>query len=174
MALKPDRKFVDGTDVSYFMPTTAQRGIAVIFGSTAGSGVAMDDPSAVVQAPTGTVYGLLAGGIGSGCPIVGILLTDVVNVDLTKYHLNQHQDQVQIGGKVTLLRRGTCVTNMIATGFNPTAGQIALAYDTVGNMTGVTAATFATLAGYGSWSKIGTWLSSKDTDGYAKLEVNLV
>ena len=173
MALKPDRKFVDGTDVSYFMPTTAQRGIAVIFGSTAGSGVAMDDPSAVVQAPTGGA-GLVVSACGSGNAVVGILLTDVVNVDLTKYHLNQHQDQVQIGGKVTLLRRGTCVTNMIATGFNPSAGQIAIAYDNVGNMTGVAPATLAALAGYGAWTKIGTWLSSKDSDGYAKLEVNLV
>src|SRR5208283_1619393 len=134
MALKPDRKFVDGTDISYFMTMVAQRGAAVILGTAGGgSGVAMDDPNATVQLPTGTVFGLAANGIGSGNQVIGILLTDVVNVDLTKYHLNQHQDQVQIGGKVTLLRRGTCTTNMIATGFNPTAGQVAIAYDTTGN-----------------------------------------
>lgn len=172
MALKPDRKFVDGTDISYFMTMTAQRGAAVVLGTTAGSGAAMDDPNAVVQLPTGASFGATFAGYGSGQQVMGVLLTDVVNVDLTKYHLNQHQDQVQIGGKVTLLRRGTCLTNMIVTGYNPTAGYQAIAMDNTGNMSGISYTGFGTMGN--SWKSIGTWLSSKDADGYAKLEVNLV
>src|SRR5208283_4759366 len=137
MALKPDRKFVDGTDISYFMTMVAQRGAAVILGTAGGgSGVAMDDPNATVQLPTGTgIGGTTYAAYGSGQNVLGVLLTDVVNVDLTKYHLNQHQDQVQIGGKVTLLRRGTCTTNMILG--SPTPGQVAIVVDSTGNMSGV-------------------------------------
>jgi Arc/MetJ family transcription regulator len=41
----------------------------------------------------------------SGKVPVGLLLNDMVNIDLTRQHLNQHKDEVQKGGKVTLLKR---------------------------------------------------------------------
>ena len=70
----------------------------------------------------------------AGVP-VGILLNDVVNKDLTRTHLNQHKDEVQKGGKVTVLRKGYVVTNAI-TGQDPVAGSGAYASEagTAGNV----------------------------------------
>jgi len=96
----------------------------------------------------------------SGNP-VGILLNDVVNKDLTRTHLNQHKDEVQKGGKVTVLRKGYVVTNAIDG--SPVAGSGAyLSSSVAGNISMVVAGT-----------KIGAFLSSKDEDGYCKVEVNL-
>ena len=60
-------------------------------------------------------------------------MNDVVNKDLTRTHLNQHKDEVQKGGKVTILRKGYVVTNAV-TG-TPTAGGAAYASPaTAGNV----------------------------------------
>jgi len=152
MALKPDRKFTDGTDIHYFMNETATRGIIVTHNtSTTGVGAAMDDANAVVKVPTGT---------GDGIP-AGMLLNDVVNLDLTRQHINQHKDEVQLGGKVTVGTHGWAVTNSIVSGQTPKAGDDAY-YGTSGELT-VTGATY----------KVGKFLSGKDSDGYAKVEVNI-
>lgn len=149
MALKPDRISVLGaTDISYFMNEVAERGIVVIH-ATAGSGAAMDDANATVAIP----------GSGTGDP-AGLLLNDVVNIDLTRQHINWHKDEVQLGGKVTLLRHGQVTTNAIPAADNPTAGD-PLYYTEDGEVT--------TSAGS---SQIGRFLSRKDADGYVKIEVN--
>jgi hypothetical protein len=108
MALKPDRIELL-TDVSFFMNTTAERG-GVASVVTGASGVAMDDATAVVA------YAAAA----SGSKPIGVLLNDVVNIDLTRQHINWHKDEVQLGGKVTLLRQGQVTTNKV-TG-SPAAG----------------------------------------------------
>lgn len=148
MALKPDRIELL-TDVSFFMNTTAERG-GVASVVTGASGVAMDDATAVVS------YAAAA----SGAKPIGVLLNDVVNIDLTRQHINWHKDEVQLGGKVTLLRQGQVTTNKV-TG-SPAAGVDA--YVGASGLIG-TSATNAV--------KIGTFLSSVDADGYAKLSVNL-
>lgn len=93
MALKSDRSVLD-TDISFFMNEAATRG-GVASVSTGGSGAAMDQGEALVT------YAALP----SGAVPVGLLLNDMVNIDLTRQHLNQHKDEVQKGGKVTLLRK---------------------------------------------------------------------
>jgi hypothetical protein len=148
MALKPDRiEFL--TDVSFFMNTTAERG-GVASVVTGASGVAMDDATAVVA------YAAVA----SGAKPIGVLINDVVNIDLTRQHINYYKDEVQLGGKVTLLRQGQVTTNRV-TG-SPAAGTDA--YVGASGLIG-TSSTNAV--------KIGTFLSSVDADGYAKLSVNL-
>ena len=109
MALKPDRIEVL-TDVSFFMNTTGVRG-GVVSAVTSGSGVSMDDANGVVA------YAAAA----SGALPIGVLLNDVVNYDLTRQHINWHKDEVQLGGKVTLLRVGQVTTNMVAG--TPSAGS---------------------------------------------------
>ena len=115
MALKPDRSIVGNqTDISYFYNSTAEKGEVLVF-STAGSGAAMDDANAVVARPTASPSGQI---------FAGILLNDVVNKDLTQTHLNYNKDEVQQGGKVTLLRApAVIVTDMIESGQSPTIGQ---------------------------------------------------
>ena len=98
MALKTDRSTLQ-TDISFFMNEAATRGgVAVI--STGGSGASMDNGNAVVTysaSPSGKVP-------------VGLLLNDMVNIDLTRQHLNQHKDEVQKGGR-SLSPEGFVVTN---------------------------------------------------------------
>ena len=155
MALKPDRIELQ-TDVSFFMNSTATRGgVASVSPASTGVGVAMDDANAVV------VYAAVA----SGSKPVGVLLNDVVNLDLTRQHINWHKDEVQLGGKVTVLRQGQVTTNMIVSGAAPGAGSGA--YVGANGLVG-------TDSDSGNNAKVGTFLSSKDSDGYAKLSVNIV
>lgn len=149
MALKPDR-IEHLTDISNFMVTTATRG-GVVSHATGGVGVAMDDADAVVA------YAAAA----SGAKPAGILLNDVVDYDLTRQHINWHKDEMQVGGKVTVLRIGQVTTDMIDG--TPSAGDAAYV-----GPSGLVSTSTAT-----GVEKIGTFLSSKDADGYAKLSVNI-
>ena len=161
MALKPDRKYTDGTDISYFMNATAERGGIVAF-SSGGSGVAMDDDNAVVV-PTGSTV--------SGVTPAGLLLNDMVNLDLTRQHINQHQDQIQLGGKVTVLRHGEVTTNVLDTGSTPTIGAAAyFATQTFGSYSN-----FYVLSTTSTNStRVGTFKSVADADGYVKVEINML
>ena len=150
MALKSDR-IESLTDISFFMNTTAERG-GVVSAVTSGSGVAMDDANAVVA------YAAAA----SGAKPLGVLLNDVVSLDLTRQHINWHKDEVQVGGKVTVLRQGQVTTNMLVSGITPSAGTPA--YVGASGLVG-TSSTNAV--------QIGSFLSGKDADGYAKVSVNI-
>jgi hypothetical protein len=150
MALKSDRIELL-TDISFFMTTVAERG-GVVSAVTSGSGVSMDDANAVVA------YAAAA----SGAKPLGVLLNDVVDLDLTRQHINWHKDEVQVGGKVTLLRVGQVTTDMLVSGIVPTAGTPA--YVGADGLIG-TSSTNAV--------QIGTFLSSKDADGYTKVSVNI-
>ena len=96
----------------------------------------------------------------------------MVNLDQTRQHINFNKNEMQKGGKVTLLRKGWVVTNMIDPGTTPTAGQTA----------------FVGPSGYISNTQknpqinrkvlnggliVGEFASTKDEDGYAKIYVNL-
>ena len=157
MALKADRYELQ-TDISFFYNDSAvSRGGVVVHDSTTASGAAMDQGVNLVK------YKQAA---STDVP-VGILLNDVVNKDLTRTHLNQHKDEVQKGGKVTILRKGYVVTNMI-TG-TPNVGDVAYACDqNAGNIsTGAPSAAASGALG------IGRFLTDEDEDGYDKVEINL-
>jgi len=149
MALKPDR--VEAyTDISFFMNTTGERG-GIVVHATGGSGVAMDDANAVVAYVTDY----------SGTKPAGLLLNDVVSLDLTRQHINWHQDEVQVGSKVTLLRQGQVTTNSLSG--TPTIGA-----DAYYGVNGVLTST--ALAGS---TKVGRFLSLKDSAGYIKVDINI-
>lgn len=154
MALKADR-YEESTDISFFYNEgTATRGGAVVLDAALASGAAMDQGGNKVK------YGT------AGVP-VGILLNDVVNKDLTRTHLNQYKDEVQQGGKVTVLTRGWVVTDMIETSISPSAGDIAyVSASEAGDLTNVAPGGSGSLA-------VGRFMSQKDADGYAKVYVNL-
>jgi hypothetical protein len=162
MALKPDRHEVV-TDISFFMNETAERGIIVTH-STAGSGAAMDDSNALVAIPT----------TASGSAPAGLLLNDVVNIDLTRQHLNQHQDEVQKGGKVTLLKQGYVVTNKLEVNSKPTVG--APAYVASSGLLSTTNPDANPERGTDVEqfnTKVGRFLSTEDADGYAKVYIDI-
>ena len=155
MALKADR-IETQTDVSFFMDETATRGVIASI-STGGSGVAMDDANAKVTVAAAA----------SGSKPVGVLLNDVVNLDLTRQHINYHQDEVQKGSKVTLLQIGQVTTDAIAGA--PSAGDAAYL-----GASGLFSATAPTDAGTeDEYYRVGRFLSSKDANGFCKVAVNI-
>jgi hypothetical protein len=154
MALKSDRYELQ-TDISFFYNAgTATRGGVVVHG-TAGSGATMDQGVNLVTYAAATAASIP----------VGILLNDVVNKDLTRTHLNQYKNEVQKGGKVTVLRKGYVVTNSITGSALVGSGAYAC-HVNAGNFN-------AFSPGLSGQLLVGRFLSSKDEDGYAKVEVNL-
>lgn len=153
MALKGDRYELQ-TDISFFMNEVAERGGMASL-STGGSGSAMDQSAALATYAA----------TGSGKVPLGILLNDVVNLDLTRQHINWYKNEVQKGGKVTLLRKGYVVTNKIQ-GTAPAAGDPTFVAHS-GNLSKTD------LVGHGTQPVVGVFLSSPDQDGYAKVEINL-
>ena len=158
MALKTDRSTLD-TDISFFMNEAATRG-GVACLSTGGSGAAMDQGAALVT------YAALP----SGKVPVGLLLNDMVDIDLTRQHLNQHKDEVQKGGKVTLLTKGYVVTDMLE-GTSPSAGDPA--YLAHSGRLAVSDLSSDDSDDDGSTRVVGRFLSSVDQDGYAKVFIDL-
>ena len=157
MALKTDR-YEESTDISYFYTGAAiPRGGILCLDLLSASGAAMDQGDNTVaykQASTTDVP-------------VGLLLNDVVNKDLTQTHLDFYKDEVQTGGKVTVLKRGWVLTNNVDG--TPGPGDLAYASNVVaGNINNV--ADDAT--GSGNLA-LGRFMSAKDADGYAKVYVNL-
>jgi len=151
MALKSDRIELL-TDVSFFMNTAAERGGVVSAVGSGGVGSSMDDSDAVVEYATSV----------SGAKPLGVLLSDVVDLDLTRQHLNFHQDEVQVGGKVTVLRQGQVTTDMLVSGITPGAGDVA--YVGADGLIGTSSTNAA---------KVGQFLSGLDADGFAKVSVQI-
>lgn len=157
MALKGDRYELE-TTIDFFMNEVATRGgVATL--STAGSGAAQDQSAALVS------YAATQ----SGAAPIGILLNDMVNIDQTRQHINFHKNEVQKGGKVTLLKRGYIVTNMIDPGDTIAAGDTAFVGPSGLLSNKQTGPTGPSAAG----NAVGQFDSIKDEDGYAKVSVNI-
>lgn len=158
MALKQDRSTLQ-TDISFFMNEAATRG-GVVSLSTAGSGASMDNGNAVVT------YAADA----SGVVPMGLLVNDMVDIDLTRQHLNQHKDEVQKGGKVTLLTKGWVVTNSLE-GTAANAGDLAY----LGHSGNLATSNIVSddVDADGSTRVCGRFLSDVDQNGYAKVYIDL-
>lgn len=155
MALKPDRDVVQ-TDITYIFNTTAERGgVATAATGAFASGAAMDSANNVA----------LYAANPSGARAVGMLLADVVNLDLSRQRLNYHKEEYQIGTKVPLLRKGWAVTNMIATGLQ---GLPILPAPAFIGISGV----FSATQGIGT-QQVGEFLTRPDNDGYAKVKIDV-
>lgn len=153
MALKPVRYFVSD-DMSFFMDEVAERGGFVTL-STGGSGSAMDQGVALATYSASQ----------SGKFVLGVLMQDMVNKDLTQTHINFHKDEVQKGGKILLWTAGTVVTNMVYPGLSPAAGATAYMGPS-GYLQTVNVNSVATPVA-------GQFMSSKDADGYVKVRFSL-
>ncbi len=155
MALKPDRSIDVPEDISYFCNTTGSRGCVVVYDTSAGggSGAAMDNPNAVAK--------ILSGSGASGTIPIGMLMNDVVNKDLTQTHINYQKDEVQVGNKIAIMRKGWAVTNAVSG--TPTVGAKAYYNDL---------SQFCTDSNANGSVLVGRFLSKLDADGYAKVYVD--
>jgi hypothetical protein len=142
--LKPDRQEIH-YDIYFFIDEVAEPGTLVIH-DTSGVGAAADQALGNVVVPEGI----------TGVP-AGLLLNTAKDSEVQR----NWADEVQIPGKATLLRYGWVVTNLIVTGVNPVAGEPA--HFAAGGLLSNT----ATATG----AKVGRWLSGKDADGYARVEI---
>lgn len=155
MALKGYRKIVDER-IDWFMNETAEKGVTVCYPtSLGGSGAALDHGEATVRIATTT----------SGAKVAGLLLSDVVNIDLTRQHLNQHKDEVNIGGKVAVATKGWLLTNKLHPSVSVTAPGLP-AYLAVSGLLHTSQADAGT-------PQVGIFETKPDTDGYAKVSFNL-
>ncbi len=149
MALKADRQVL-AEEGSFFMLTTGEKG-GVVCQTTAGSGSALDSALAVVAYAANP----------SGNQAIGVLWNDVVNIDLTKQHINFQRADVQVGSKVNLITQGWVNTNMIE-GTVTVPGPAFIGHS----------GKFISTAFAGGY-KVGHFLSVPDEDGYAKVSVRL-
>ena len=153
MALKPDRDYNCHPDIAFFwdatMLTAERGGIASM--KSAGSGVSLDDVHNVVTYAASP----------SGAIAKGILVQDVRDVDLTKFHLNFYKDEVDAGSKVTIIRKGWIITNMVLG--TPVAGAIGYL-----GASGYISTTQAAGA-----PAVGQFEDTKDADGFVKFSVDL-
>lgn len=152
MALKPDR-IEDYTNVRYFCYQVTERGGMAWHDRTTTGSPSMDDGDNRV----------LTSGTASGSKPAGLMLQDVVNIDLTRQHLNQHKvDEVQLGGKVCLLVQGEVKTDRVATGDTILPGDAAY-YNNTGVFTKVDTGS----------PVVGQFTTRKDADGYATVYVDV-
>lgn len=152
MALKGFRKYDEGTEILYRMNEASERGIIVVAASS-GTGLPGDSHN-LVKVPTAA----------SGQYPVGLLLCDVVDIDLSRYaHTARfHRDEVPLGSPVSLLRGGYVVTDRIKPDVDPAVGQIAY-FDASGWLTNVDAG--------GPW--VGRFMGEKTSDGYIRVDICL-
>lgn len=155
MALKPDREEL-AQDISNYMNEVADRGGVATFltvGSGGGWRTVMGDPGNVVTyaaAPSGKM-------------VAGILLNDMVPVvNRTGYTFRYGQrDEMPVGAKCCLLKRGWVVTNKISG--TPVGGEVA--YVAASGLISPTQATGA--------AAFGQFLSKLDEDGYARVSITV-
>jgi hypothetical protein len=156
MALKPDRNIVDDS-VSYFIPAITyggdRGGVVVATGATP-SGAAMDQ----------TVNGAWYAATASGKAPIGMLMNDVVDIDLTRQVLNPYKSEALIGDKGSIMRKGWAVTDMVDT----TTGTV-----TVGATAYVGPSGKITADSSEGHPQVGKFLSGIDEDGYFKIYIDL-
>ena len=154
MALKGDRVIIE-TDITMSCPTAALRGV-VLVNTTTGSGVDIGSKAGVAS--------LVAN--PSGYTPVGMLMNDMVNIDVTRYHLNFQKDERLIGDRCTLLRKGKLTTDQV-TG-SPTAGKTA--YLTA---SGVLTPTMSATGGLIATPKVGVFAGAPDENGFCTVDITL-
>lgn len=152
MSLRAQRRELD-SDITFFMNEVATRG-GFVCASTVGSGSALDQADALATYAANP----------SGKTVLGVLMCDMVNLDLTRQKENVYKEEVQKGGKVTIWTKGWVVTDMIYPGHTIAAGNKAYIGPSglIGNVDVV-----------GGNDVVGKFLSKKDEDGYAKVSFNL-
>jgi hypothetical protein len=151
MALKGNRQIKSHrTDI--YVDEVAERGGFLVQSTTYGSGAALDQASNVGTYKANS----------SGTHVLGVLLDDVVDVDQTRYKLNQHKSEIQKGMKATVADVGWVLTNYYVG--SPTPGPAYLTSS--GKVT-------PTNGGAAATPIVGRFESSPDEDSYVKVSFNL-
>lgn len=157
MALKPDRE-TKQWELGYYLNAAASAGF-IVCGSTAASGADLDSDTNAVTVSAAC----------SGAKPVGVLMEDFVNIDATRYHINQHKPENLVGSKASILCKGWVVTNAVY----PSAAATAFSKAVLANSGYVMDAPTGYNVTHVNYPIVGKFLSNKDTDGYVRLLVDL-
>lgn len=157
MALKGERTILYD-EIRYFCNDVTERGVFMAHSGSGASGIGYDQTLDLVVIP-GT--GVTA---ASGLKIAGLLLNDIVDVDLSKYRLNPYKDEMKKGGKCHLLVKGRVFTNALKAGDTPSAG--APAY--------VCATGFVTTTSGTGCQCVGAFRNRKDANSFVLLDVDVL
>ena len=155
MALKADRQ-INAYEIQFHLPDISERGVIVSFsGST--SGVNPDSTDNTVHVPASP----------SGMVPVGMLLADVVSLDLSKYARNVYKNEQVSGEKVPLATKGWLVTDKIY-GTPAIGGTAYLGYSGYLSPT----STDGNESDEGN-AVVGKFLSTLDENNYARVAIDL-
>ena len=156
MALRPDRGYDEFTDISNYWTTSQtsaeKGGVATVV--TQGSGVALEDTANVVSYAANP----------SGAIPKGVLLRTVSPaLSATRDFINFDAQEVRPGDKVTLVRKGWLVTDMIPSGISPAVGDAAYVAAS-GNISSKQAS---------GALQVGRFETTKDADGFARVFIDI-
>lgn len=161
MGLKGDRRVID-TAHDFYLQEVASRGIAVM-----ASGVATNGQKLAYVAT------LPAQGSNRGGSFLGILMDDIVSIDLSDRPANQQKNQIPRYGDwpASIMTDGWCWTDMIDLSDAPGTTLVpgAPAYLKASGYLGTHQP-----GGAGSGIVVGKWASTYGSDGYAKLIIDPV
>ena len=138
--------------VQYFSSGTIEKGQMLVCTTVGYSGIAFENANRFAYAAAN----------GSGLSAIGFCENKVVNYDLTRQKLNPFDPlECQTGMKISIIYQGWMDTNQISGTPTPQA----VAYLAPAGQVSATQ-----LSGYPT---IGKFLTSKDANGYAQVEVTL-
>ena len=157
MALRPDRHIPhDGWEIRFTCPIVAQEGQILVYSTpqASGAGTANDRAVATVVAnPSGAVP-------------VGVLMTEVEDIDQSKFHRNWHKTTQVINEPVPIAKKGWITTNNIHG--TPTVGATAYL-----GSSGAFAVTPSAAGGLVANPIMGEFETKLDEEGYASIRIEL-
>jgi hypothetical protein len=153
MALKNDRHLLYD-DIRYFCNDVTERGVILCHSGSGGSGVSLDNILDLVYLCTGQV---------SGVKPAGLLINDIVDVDETRFHINYAKDEMRVGSKCHLLKKGWVITDKLVSGQTPKAGDPAY----------LAPSGSVTTSSANSAPRVGTFKNRKDGNNFVTLEVDI-
>ena len=167
MALGESRQVL-ATTIDFVVNAAAERG-----------GIMCAQSGSIASYNTAIGGGVGITGIPSGIVPVGVLLQDIESMQYSKHPQYLQRDVSDIGSKVSLMTVGECYTDFLDPYAVPHIQAGKVAYLTNSGM--VTTRDFApgevgasSALGGGSGIVVGRFMSNADSNGYAKLWVNIV
>jgi len=151
MAIKVEGGKLRDDSIRYTLAVACEPGVVLAYTGSGGSGVLEHDANQVVIPATNT----------SGVIPAGMLATNVLDLDLSRFSVNEQRNEVNVGSPVTLIKKGEVYTNRVIG--SPILGQKAYlgsgGYLTSGVATGV--------------APVGTFGGQKDSNGYIFVYLNI-
>lgn len=148
-------KYIGRHTITNTCLAVTDRGVILCY-ATGGSGAAIGETAGTVDLYPSA----------SGKYPAGVLLFDVVDVDETRYKLNQYKEVMNSGCPATLLQQGRLTIDTIT-------GTPAIGAPAYLGANGYVTTTLSATGGLVATPRVGSFASTKDADGFATVEFNI-